>query len=666
MFAIEAAGRRFIDMRIKIAAISCALLLAVAPLRAQVDAEQVMNIGRNVLSMDDYMLAIQYFNQAIKAKPYLAEPYYLRAYAKMELEDWEGAEEDCTLSIERNKFMTETYKLRGYTRQFLGKDSLAVEDYNYGLRYNPQDRAFLFYKAVAETELKRYAEADSTFAALLRLYPRYEEGYTARGRLNLLRGDTIAAIDDINRASGISSTALQPNLLMADIEVKRHNWNEALAAMDRAIILKPHEANFYLNRAFIRYNLDDYFGAMADYNYTLELEPFNTGALFNRALLRYEVKDLDRAAADFKEVLRLDPSNFHAAYNLGLVELERGRYKDAIARFETIAARYPKFYPVYYAIADAQLKSGNNRAAMQNVYHAESLVKAYIKDPKKNALERPAIQAGTFNDADSRHEDETEEEVMDRFNQLVMSGRASDTQLSYNEKIKGRVQDRDMGVETEPAYYISFIDTPESLKSTSNYFRSLDDFNGKAYIGNKLYLTPAADLSVENYEMLFHLASSLQETTDRSKRAADWLALGVARVMLKDNEAAVKALGKAIELYPDFALAYFERGYAHQLSGDPREMTLAISDYDAALRLDPNLAYAWFNKGNMYFASGDFTSALDSYGHAIEKDPAFATAYYNRGLTYLRLGNKAQAFSDLSKAGELGVLPSYNLLKRMK
>ena len=50
------------------------LALCAVPVSAQVNAEQVLNIGRNVLSMDDYMLSIQYFNQAIKAKPYLAEP----------------------------------------------------------------------------------------------------------------------------------------------------------------------------------------------------------------------------------------------------------------------------------------------------------------------------------------------------------------------------------------------------------------------------------------------------------------------------------------------------------------------------------------------------------------------------------------------------------------
>lgn len=633
---------------------------------AQIDAEQVMNIGRNVLSMDDYMLAIQYFNQAIKAKPYLAEPYYLRAFAKMNLEDWAGAEEDCTLSIERNKFKTETYKLRGFTRQLMGKDSLAVEDYNVGLLYNPEDKYFLFYKAVAETELERFDSADSTFVRLLRLYPKFDDGYTALGRLHLLRGDTIAALDDVARAIELSVTSLQPYLLRADIEVKRKDWQGALADMDQAILLKPHEADYYLNRAFIRYNTDDYFGAMADYNYTLELEPNNSAALFNRALLRYEVKDLDRAASDFSDVLKLDPNNFHATYNLGLVNLERGQFRAALNQFDAIAARYPKFYPVYYARAEAFLRLGNNRAAMQSMHQADEMVKAYVHDPKKNPLDRPTIQAGTANDGRKEHQNDSDEDVMNRFNQLVTSGSASDTQLSYNDRIKGRVQDRDIAIDLEPSYLISFIAGPASLKSASNYFRELDDFNSSLYIGQKLYLAPASDLDSEGYEKLFELADKLQETADISQRAADWLALGVARTMLKNHEAAIPALTRAIELFPDFTLAYMERAYAHQISGDSHQFALALADYDSALRLNPRLTYAWLNKGNMYYTSGDLTSALDCFNNAISIDPAFGSAYYNRGITYLRMGNKRQAFADLSKAGELGILPSYNLLKRMK
>ncbi len=126
-----------------------AIVIPALPARAQVNAEQVMAIGRNVLSMEDYMLSIHYFNQAIKAKPYLSDPYYYRALAKLSLDDYRGAEEDCNRAIELNKFKTEAYKVRGFALQQQGKDSLALRDYNMGLQYNPHDRYFLFYKGVA-------------------------------------------------------------------------------------------------------------------------------------------------------------------------------------------------------------------------------------------------------------------------------------------------------------------------------------------------------------------------------------------------------------------------------------------------------------------------------------------------------------------------------------
>lgn len=255
---------------------------------------------------------------------------------------------------------------------------------------------------------------------------------------------------------------------------------------------------------------------------------------------------------------------------------------------------------------------------------------------------------------------------MDRFNQLVTVGSASDTQLTFNDRIKGRVQDRDITVDLEPSYLISYIESPKSLKSTSNFFRELDDFNRDRYIAQRLYLTPQATVSADNYEALFNIAEYYEQHTGDSRRAADWLALGVARTQLKDTEAALTALDKAIELHPEFALAYLERAYARQMAGDPKQSPLALADYDAAIKLNPRLIYAWFNKGNLYYAAGDYTSALDCYNQALKTDPQFAEALFNRGITYLRMGNKTQAFADLSKAGELGIMPSYNLLKRMR
>lgn len=677
--------------------ISLVSILAVSfPVKGQVNAEQCVTIGRNVLSMDDYMLSIQYFNQAIKAKPYLSDPYFFRGLAKLYLEDYKGAEEDCTLAIERNKYKTESYKVRGFARQYLGKDSLAVEDYNIGLADNPQDKYFLFYKAVAETELKRFASADSTFFRLLKLYPKFEDGISARARLRMLQGDTIKALEDLDASIKLSPAMLNPHLMRAEIYSKQKRWADACSDMDEAIKLQPQDADYYLNRAYLRYNNDDFIGAMADYNTALELRPYNVSALFNRALLRYEVRDLARAVKDLDEVLKIEPENFHARYNRALMLLELGRYREAISGFESIASRYPRFYPAYYAIAEAHHKMGDMRAAMMNVHKAEELIKRYVKNPKGFKLDKPTIASGTntkgFDDnkEEGSDEEESDMKVMERFNQLVTVSASDQQQLSYNERIKGRVQDRDMTAEPEDSYSFSFFESPRSLKITSNYFRELDDFNQGGYIAEKIYLSPGVS-SPEDEQTAQSIFGKIDYyngiIADGKARPADYLVLGIAQTMMKNYPAALDALNKAVATDDRFAVALMARGYVKQMSAghvqiqedlsqsgaaklkrrsEAVELAGALADYDAALELNPRLIYAWFNKGNIYYAMRDYASAMQCYSEALKIDPEFGQAFFNRGISYFRLGNKRQAFVDLSKAGELGIISSYNLLKRMK
>ena len=657
---------------------------------AQVNAEQCLTIGKNVLSMDDYMLSIQYFNQAIKAKPYLSDPYFFRGLAKLYLEDYKGAEEDCTLAIERNKFKTESYKVRGFARQYLGKDSLAIEDYKIGLESNPQDKYFLFYKAVAETELRRLKDADSTFSTLLRLYPRFDEGIGARGMMRAIAGDTIGALADLDESIRLSPATLNPRLQRAEILSRQKKWSEAIEDMNQAIILKPQETDYYLNRAYLRYNNDDFFGAMADYNYALELQPYNSAALFNRALLRYEVRDLDRAAADFKEVLRLDPDNFHARYNLGLVDLDRAKYREALGQFGEILKKYPRFYPAYYARAEAFQKLGDMRSAIQNANEAETLIKRYVKNPKGYKLDRPTIVAGKTNTSGHRagaDDDESEMEVMERFNQLVTVGASENAQLSYNEKIKGRVQDRDLLVRPEDSFSLTFIAGPLTLQNSSAYFRELDDFNRPGYVNGTLYLGSGDPTPKEESDMtaIFNKATYYQTVIKEGQaQPADYLAAAVALTILRNYDEALALLDEVIGKDPRFTLAYIARAYARtaratmipseaETKSDPlsqqieaRRIQAALADYETALSLNPRLIYARYNQGNIYYNLHDYTSALQCYSEALRLDPEFGQALYNRGLCYLQMGNKRQAFLDLSKAGELGVLASYNLLKRMK
>ena len=61
----------------------------------------------------------------------------------------------------------------------------------------------------------------------------------------------------------------------------------------------------------------------------------------------------------------------------------------------------------------------------------------------------------------------------------------------------------------------------------------------------------------------------------------------------------------------------------------------------------------------------DYVGALGEYNKAIKLDASLGEAYFNRGYVYLKMGNKEAAIADISKAGEYGIISSYNLLKRI-
>ena len=84
--------------------------------RAQYNIDRLVTIGRSALYYEDYVLSMQYFSQAITAKPYLYEPWFYRGVAKYYLEDYVGAEADCSKAIDINPYVTNLYELRGLTR----------------------------------------------------------------------------------------------------------------------------------------------------------------------------------------------------------------------------------------------------------------------------------------------------------------------------------------------------------------------------------------------------------------------------------------------------------------------------------------------------------------------------------------------------------------------
>ena len=117
---------------------------------------------------------------------------------------------------------------------------------------------------------------------------------------------------------------------------------------------------------------------------------------------------------------------------------------------------------------------------------------------------------------------------------------------------------------------------------------------------------------------------------------------------------AMDEYAKAIEIYPENAGAYNNRGLVYDDLGEHEK---ALEDYDKAIELDPNYAFAHNNRGNVYKKLGKYEKALGDYDKAIELNPNYANAYYNRGNGYEKLGQHEKALGDYDKAIELN--PNY-------
>ena len=349
---------------------------------AQINTDRVMNIGRNALYFEDYILSMQYFNQVIKVKPYMAEPYFYRGVAKLSLDDFKGAEEDCTLCIERNPFIVNAYQVRGIARQNLGDYQGAIDDYTEGLRYAPEDRSFLNNKAIAEVQLKKYDEAEKSFDKLIALHPNYYNGYMSRAQFYLEKGDTIKAIDDIDKAISIDKYISGAYAQRAIIKVLHDaDYDSALADMNEALRLDPKEVSYYFNRARIKYHQDDLQGAMADYDYILKLDPDNTMTYYNRGLLRMQVGERNKAISDFTKVIKAEPDNYFAIYNRALLYDMIGNYGKAISDFNVVLEQYPDFAAGFYARSEAKRKMGDMKGGEKDFMLAMDLQKKTQYEP---------------------------------------------------------------------------------------------------------------------------------------------------------------------------------------------------------------------------------------------------------------------------------------------
>ena len=109
---------------------------------------------------------------------------------------------------------------------------------------------------------------------------------------------------------------------------------------------------------------------------------------------------------------------------------------------------------------------------------------------------------------------------------------------------------------------------------------------------------------------------------------------------------AIDAFSKLIELAPDHADAYKNRGVSYMKQ---EKFDLAIKDFQMAKELFPELKGLYSNLGVAWYYKKEYKKAIKSYDIELEMAPENYVAYFNRALCLAELDRDDEALDDLEK-----------------
>ena len=690
--------------------ISLLFLFSGISLNAQIDTDRMSIIGRNALYFEDYILGIQYFNQVIKAKPYLSDPYYFRAIGKYSLDDMKGAEQDCTSALELNPYFVDVYNLRGIIRQKLGRPREALDDFERGLQIDPSHINIITNIGISYIHLKDYKKAIESYDKAISLSPNLISAHLNRGLAKTADNDTIGALNDFSKAIAINPYIPDGFVNRSILYYQTNEFEKSLSDMDKAIELNPNDSRLYLNRGIVRYQLDNLRGTVEDFDKVIELEPRNALAYSNRGILRAQVGDINRAIEDFSRVLALRSDDLLTLYNRAILYAETGQWEQAISDYNIIIDNYPDFAPAYFNRSQAKQAIGDQYGASLDYGTAAKLELARRERSSSNEPEETLASAGKDNDDDSKKGErkatrkESDKDIRNYDKIAVLDDFESERfeEIAGTNPLRGQIQNRNIIVEMEPVFCLTFS-PGDTLVHRLRYFNiDVDKFNRSKSVEQTM--------SISNYELettremsakIFTEIEKITRKLDKaSKEEKEFLymsrALYYTSVLNLNN--AMDDYNRVIELNPDNYLAWFNRAYTRfrmveivkELEAEtpeqkdelrigaigvntPRSVEqqsqildydLIISDLRKVLELNPNFEFAYYNLGMLNCILRDFEGGVANFTSAIQINPDFAEAWYNRGLTRIYLKQEIEGTLDLSKSGELGIFKAYNVIKR--
>lgn len=144
--------------------------------------------------------------------------------------------------------------------------------------------------------------------------------------------------------------------------------------------------------------------------------------------------------------------------------------------------------------------------------------------------------------------------------------------------------------------------------------------------------------------------NSEPKVAQHEKTSVEWITEGSKALEASDNEAALIAYSKAIDIDNQSAPALNGRGVAYLRS---EKLKAALTDFTKAIELKPDEAKFYGNRALVYQDQGNFGLALADLSKAIKLEPQSPQWYRQRALVFSLMDDTDHEKSDLARAETL-------------
>jgi tetratricopeptide (TPR) repeat protein len=144
-----------------------------------------------------------------------------------------------------------------------------------------------------------------------------------------------------------------------------------------------------------------------------------------------------------------------------------------------------------------------------------------------------------------------------------------------------------------------------------------------------------------------NISGAYQRASEQFEKEIIYRWWGQIHRVQREYSAALLKLNRAVELAPQSALAYIERGWVYRGLGQYEQ---AIDDFQRALKHDSQSARANLGLGVVCLELNQLSQALRYIERAVLLEPNYAYHYHWRAAAYQALGDLTHALSDLAQA----------------